>query len=229
MKNTKICNKCSIEKSFDDFHNRKDTKDGKCTICKVCKKDSAKEYYDDNKEKILKKTKIWIKENPEKRKITTKKYRKNNSEKLKEDGKSYRQLNYEKEKKRLSTYYKKNTDKVLNRNKSYNKKRLKNDELFKLKSNMRSRVKKFLKLNNIHTKNRTFQIIGCSPLYLKEYIEKKFTEGMCWNLVGKEIHIDHIIPLSSAKTEEEIYKLCHYTNLQPLWAKDNLTKSNKIL
>ena len=94
---------------------------------------------------------------------------------------------------------------------------------------MRSRVKKFLKLNNIHTKNRTFQIIGCSPLYLKEYIEKKFTEGMCWNLVGKEIHIDHIIPLSSAKTEEEIYKLCHYTNLQPLWAKDNLTKSNKIL
>ena len=64
---------------------------------------------------------------------------------------------------------------------------------------------------------------------MKEYIEQKFTEGMCWNLVGKEIHIDHIIPLSSANTEEDIYKLCHYTNLQPLWAKDNLSKSNKIL
>lgn len=42
-------------------------------------------------------------------------------------------------------------------------------------------------------------------------------------------HIDHIIPLSSAKTEEEVYKLCHYTNLQPLWAKENLSKGNKII
>jgi hypothetical protein len=52
---------------------------------------------------------------------------------------------------------------------------------------------------------------------------------MSWQLMGKHIHIDHIIPLSLAKTEEELYKLCHYTNLQPLWAEDNLKKSNKIL
>ena len=52
---------------------------------------------------------------------------------------------------------------------------------------------------------------------------------MSWDRIGKEIHIDHIIPLSSAKSEDEIYKLCHYTNLQPLWAEDNLKISNKIL
>jgi hypothetical protein len=52
---------------------------------------------------------------------------------------------------------------------------------------------------------------------------------MSWEKFGKYIHIDHIIPLSSAKTEEEIYKLCHYTNLQPLWAEDNLKKSNKLI
>jgi hypothetical protein len=42
-------------------------------------------------------------------------------------------------------------------------------------------------------------------------------------------HVDHIIPLSSGKTESELLKLNHYTNLKPLWAKDNLAKSNKIL
>ena len=76
--------------------------------------------------------------------------------------------------------------------------------------------------------NKTFEIVGCSPKFLKEFIENKFTEGMCWELLGVKIHIDHIIPLSSAKNEEEVYKLCHYTNLQPLWAEDNLKKSNKI-
>jgi hypothetical protein len=52
---------------------------------------------------------------------------------------------------------------------------------------------------------------------------------MSWELLGQHIHIDHIIPLSSAKTDEEIYQLCHYTNLQPLWAFDNLSKGSKIL
>jgi len=65
---------------------------------------------------------------------------------------------------------------------------------------------------------------------LKKYLESKFTEGMCWENYGLYgWHIDHIIPLSSAKNEEELIKLCHYTNLQPLWSFDNLSKHNKIL
>jgi hypothetical protein len=86
-----------------------------------------------------------------------------------------------------------------------------------------------MKSINIIKNNSTLDIIGCTPQFLKEYIENQFTDGMSWELMGKYIHIDHIIPLSSAKTEEELYKLCHYSNLQPLWAEDNLKKGNKIL
>ena len=65
------------------------------------------------------------------------------------------------------------------------------------------------------------------PEFLKEHLESQFIDGMGWdNRV--EWHIDHIIPLSSAKTEDELYRLCHYTNLQPLWAEDNLKKGNKF-
>jgi hypothetical protein len=76
---------------------------------------------------------------------------------------------------------------------------------------------------------KTFDIIGCTTQFLKEHLENQFVGDMNWNNHGLfGWHIDHIIPLSSAKTEEELYKLCHYSNLQPLWAEDNLKKSNKI-
>ena len=76
--------------------------------------------------------------------------------------------------------------------------------------------------------NKTFNMIGCSPEFLKEHLEKQFVDGMNWENRG-DWHIDHILPLSSAQNEDEIYKLCHYTNLQPLWAEDNIKKSNKIV
>jgi hypothetical protein len=49
---------------------------------------------------------------------------------------------------------------------------------------------------------------------------------MTWSNMG-EWHIDHIKPLATAKTEKDVYELNHYTNLQPLWAKDNLSKGAK--
>jgi len=65
---------------------------------------------------------------------------------------------------------------------------------------------------------------------LKKYLEDKFSEGMTWDNKGfYGWHIDHIIPLSSAKNEEDIIRLSHYTNLQPLWGKDNMKKGNKVI
>jgi hypothetical protein len=74
---------------------------------------------------------------------------------------------------------------------------------------------------------RSNEILGCSTEEFLQHLESKFTEGMSWENQGKW-HVDHIIPISSAITTEELEKLSHYSNLQPLWAKDNLEKSDKI-
>jgi hypothetical protein len=137
--------------------------------------------------------------------------------------------NPDKIRKSKQKYYQTNKFKEIKRNTNYINKKKKNNEVFKLSCIVRSRISEFLKSNNITKRNKTFDIVGCTPEFLKEYLEKQFTEGMSWELMGKHIHIDHIIPLSSAITEEEVYKLCHYTNLQPLWAEDNLKKSNKMV
>ena len=76
---------------------------------------------------------------------------------------------------------------------------------------------------------KTEQILGCSIKEFQNYIINLCPEGVSLDNFNRyEYHIDHIIPLSSANTEEEVIKLCHYTNLQPLWCNENLTKSNKI-
>lgn len=69
------------------------------------------------------------------------------------------------------------------------------------------------------------KIIGCSLDKLKHHLEKQFKPRMTWeNHSLKGWHIDHIIPLNTAKTKKQLYKLSHYSNLQPLWAKENLSK-----
>lgn len=228
MKNTKICNICNISKELDEFHKRKNGLYGRFAICKICRKKRASESYLKNREEIKLKTKLWLQNNPEKRKQVTLNYRNKNKVKLKITQKQYREKNKEKEKNRLKKYYKNNKEKIIKRSINYTKNKLKSDSLFRLKTYIRNRINKFIKTKNMSKKNKTFEIIGCTPEFLKEYIENKFTNGMSWDLVGPKIHIDHIIPLSSAKTEEEVYKLCHYTNLQPLWGEDNLVKYNKI-
>ncbi len=226
---TKICKICNIEKNLLEFHKRKNGLYGTFTTCKICRKKIAAQLYQENKEKMNLKTKIWVQNNSEKRKEVTKNYRDKNKEKLKISGEEYRKNNKEKEQKRQQIYYQNNKEKVINRNKNYNKIRLTNDGFYRMKTYVRNRINKFLRLTKIYKNNKTFDIVGCSPEFLKEYIEKQFTEGMSWELMGSRIHIDHIIPLSSAKTEEEVYKLCHYSNLQPLWGEDNLKKYNKII
>ena len=119
---------------------------------------------------------------------------------------------------------------------TYSTKRRKSDPIYKLSGDMRLRIKRFLKINKMAKTNTTFNMVGCTPKFLKKNLENQFylhpktNEPMTWKNHGiRGWHIDHVTPLDSAKTPEQLEKLCHYTNLQPLWFEENIKKSNKII
>ena len=124
----------------------------------------------------------------------------------------------------------KNKDKIKRNKKNlYRKKKYETDPLFKLSLLLRTRIIKALKVKSWNKANTTADILGCDFETVKLHLEKQFVDGMNWDNHGLfGWHIDHIIPLASATTEKELLKLCHYTNLQPLWAEDNLKKSDKL-
>lgn len=110
----------------------------------------------------------------------------------------------------------------------YKRDRYNNDPEYKMQLLCRAMVKRMFKSTGIKKCYKTSEVLGYTSKDLKEHIEKQFLEGMTWDNHG-EWHIDHIIPLSIAKSLKEGIELSQLSNLQPLWAKDNLEKKDKIL
>ena len=203
----KVCSKCGIEKEVCQFHKWKYGPDGYKRECKECRKLETKTYYSNNNEKV---------------KLRVNKYRKSNPDKVKE----VRTRIYERDRERILMVNKLYRENNREKRNEYTRNRKSTDPIFKLKHLMNSRMRIFMRSRNIKKHNKTFDIIGCTPNELKEHIQTQFNDGMSWDNQG-EWHIDHIIPLSSGKNEDEIIRLCHYTNLQPLWAIDNIKKGSK--
>jgi hypothetical protein len=237
----KFCTKCKIDKDITDFHKKKSAKDGLKPYCRGCSSNITKEYYLVNKEDILmksneyyninkeiildksrnyyyenkevisNKSKLYYKENKEKIKIVNKVYIENNKEKVNRCNKIYRENNRK--------YYKMYGTK-------YKRDRRNNDPLYKLSCTLRSLISMSIKRNGYSKNSRTYDILGCTFDEFRNYLESQFIEGMNWENQGKW-HLDHKIPISWGKTEDEIYKLNYYTNFQPLWEFDNLSKGNR--
>ena len=216
----KVCTKCKIEKELSEFGKRKDSKDGLLSRCKPC----FKEYYQENKGKIKEKFKKYYQENKEK----SKKYYQEKREYYKEKSKEYYKENKGKIKEKSKKYYQENKEYFKEYDKKYQRERRKTDSLFKMKHNLRIRTYGAFKRKGYSKNTKTQEMLGVDWEVAKAHIEKQFTKGMNLDNYG-EWHIDHIIPLASAKTEKELIKLCHYSNLQPLWAEDNIIKSDKII
>jgi hypothetical protein len=110
----------------------------------------------------------------------------------------------------------------------YDKRRRQTDPVCKARHNIRCLIRTSIKNTGFSKRTKTYDILGCSYEDFKKHIELQFKDGMSWENYGKWEY-DHIKPVSWAITEEEVIKLNHYTNLQPLWREENNAKSNKFL
>lgn len=204
---TKKCIKCNKRRLVKFFNKRITSKDGFRNSCKTCETAQCKKYYLANQSKIASwknKNKIKIQQY---QKDYYPKYREQNKEKIKEYKRQYQIKNKIKITKQINDRYK-------------------NDINYRIKHNLRTRFN--LAIKNNSKKSSIINLLGCSIPKFKEYIEKQFIDDMTWNNYG-QWHIDHIKPccgfdLSDKKQQQICF---HYTNLQPLWAKDNLSKGGK--
>lgn len=230
----KKCTKCGEEKPIGEFNNWKLGKDGKFYQCKQCCKESNKVWRDKNKE--------WAKNYNKEYQV---RYYKKNKKRIGRDHKKDYEQNKEKWKGTRKKYYEENKERLLllqkerlknpevrkHRNKISSireRKLLKADPNYKLKKYLRTRVWGALK-ENVKS-NRTIALLGAGIDTVKSHLQSKFTDGMTWENYG-EWHVDHVVPCDSfdLSVKENQRKCFHYTNLQPLWAIDNLKKSNKII
>lgn len=210
MKQCKECNEIKSESDFYKGH-------GKCKVCRikyqksildpVKRREYVKEYYDKNKEDQTNKSKEY--------------YRKN-SDVIKEKRKSHYSENREKKLKYQNEYQQKNKN---NRN-VYLVNRRKKDPIFKLKCVVYRIIGNSIKYKKKNL--RATEILGCSIQEFKIHLENKFEPWMSWENYGLYNgnfnfgwDIDHIIPLSSAISEDDVLKLSHYLNLQPLCSRVN--------
>ena len=161
-----------------------------------------------------------------------KKFAKNNPEKVREGKLKHYRENRDKILEQKKEYRKRNRPAIREYQKEYNKHyvphKLLTDKMYKIKYVMRKLIAHSIWNKGYTKKSRTFEILGISYEEFSLYMERQFVKGMSWGNHG-EWHIDHIIPLASAQCEDDVLRLNHYTNLQPLWAADNLSKGSKIL
>ena len=148
-----------------------------------------------------------------------------------EDRKQYHQRRYEAHKEEIKERerkrYRQNKPVIRAKQTIYNRKKYKTDPLYKLAYNLRTRILAAIKRGKGIKQSKTVELLGCTVAEARAHIESLWQPGMNWsnhNIHGW--HIDHIKPCCTFDlTDLEQQKQCfHYTNLRPLWAKDNLSR-----
>lgn len=207
----KTCTKCKLQKDTSEFWKASKSKDGFREQCAECCKSLKKQY--DRLQKERNELQV------------------NNTKKCTQCGQI----------KEFSMFFRETNGRCGLKGKckecvqkvkvSYNREKKRTNNAFRIECNIRRRILNALtttKKGKIYKSDSTFELLGCDVKYLMEYLENKFLPGMTWENYGMW-HIDHIRPCASydLSDPDEQKKCFNFTNLQPLWAKDNLKKGKK--
>lgn len=227
------CSRCGADKEPSEFNKDKYLKNGLKSACRTCTKEMykawssseqgqeyKKEYdkcrYDENVEYEKARAQKWREANPERYRRIVKEWRERNPERIREMRR--RRSEDPKRREAVNAYYRKKRREDLN---------------YRLAGSLRSRLRAATRaqLGGLSPKKGSaIENLGFPMKEFILYIEGLFQEGMSWENYG-EWHLDHVLPLSGfdLSDPEQVKKVCHYTNLQPLWAKENIRKGNCII
>ena len=213
----KICNLCCTEKPLPEYAKQESAIDGLQNKCKACQK----RYRENNKQKNDAYIKKYRAENKEKIAVSVKAYSEKNSEKIAD----YLALYYGKNKKSILEKQKERKQDICHNRRVYKKKRMKEDPVYAMAHRLGVLMRNALKHSGYLKSMKTLEALGCTSAQFKDHLERQFLKGMTWD--NRDLwQLDHIMPISSAKTEQEVYDLSHMTNIRPMWAKENMVKSN---
>ena len=198
------CTKCEVVKSLDEFTNSKRNKSGKAGRCKSC----DNKFYKDNLQRI---------------KLNQKKYHIKNKEEICERVKKWAENNQEKVSLYRKNYMKENAEKLY----AHYRIRRETDPIFNLSCKIRSLISVTIRNQGYKKNTKTYNILKCEFNFFMQWINGIASNGYKYGI--GDLHLDHVVPISLAETENELLLLSHYSNYQLLTADKNLEKSNRYV
>jgi hypothetical protein len=218
----KNCTKCNLQKEGSEFNICKRNKDGLQYRCRSCNSSESAKWHKENPVLARENRKKFVAKNPDYDREWKKRHRENNPEKVRLARQDSYQRHKDSENASNRVWHKKNPD--------YTKEKRKSNVNYRLGLLIRHRLYLALKSGNYRKTGSAVKNLGCTIPELKVHLESRFQPGMTWGNQG-EWHIDHIWPISKFDLQDpgQLAMACHYTNLQPLWAFENISKGDKIL
>lgn len=238
----KECNCCHEVKPHSEFYFRTNRNEfySRCMVCERSHKANKWNSYSEEKKKALskqhyaktgdkqkenKKAAYWADPEAasERNRINRERYR----EAILATQKAWYLANQDAQRIKSKAHYEANKQSYIDGNRRRTNQRVKTDPVFALSRRIRSLIYIRIYSGGYTKRSKSQEILGCTWPEFKQHIECQFTLGMSWDRLG-EIHLDHIIPLATARNEDDVIRLNHFTNIRPLWAKDNLSKGAKL-
>jgi hypothetical protein len=227
QKGLKECTKCKEVKPLSEFYENAKSRGGRYSKCALCCSKYSLEWHHSNPERAKAKMAAWREENSEHEASYRREYYNSNSERLRRQRREYHKANPERTRISVRKWRRSNIERARKREREYYHAN-KHKASRKADQALRSILHNFLRWTKSGKDSRTHEALGYSSAQLREHMERQFVKGMSWDNYG-DWHIDHIVPMSHyisiGQIDPSIVNCL--SNLRPVWAKENLSKSDK--